>query len=89
MAKVSVLLDEQRDADILRWLETQPNHSAAFRQAARAQIQALTAPLDAATLRRVLREELAGLQAAQAKNATPPTASDADATAAQRLDEMF
>ncbi len=86
MPKISVLLHEQRDADILRWLETQENNAAAFRRAARA----LMSPglgLDETTLRRILREELARVTVGGAPPASG--AEDADPQAAARLDRMF
>jgi hypothetical protein len=86
MPKISVLLHEERDADILRWLETQENNSAAFRKAARLLMGQGTG-FDEATLRRIVREELAKVTVGGAP--TVEATDDADLQAAARLDQMF
>lgn len=84
--RVIFTLDSDRDSDILRWLAAQPSKSAAIRAALRGALS--PAPfLDAATLRRVLREELARVAIVGQHEALP--VADADPDAAARLDAMF
>ena len=84
--RVIFTLDSDRDGDILRWLAAQPSKSAAIRAA----LHGALAPaplLDAAALRRVLREELGRVAVAGQHEAAP--SADADPDAAARLDAMF
>jgi hypothetical protein len=84
--RVIFTLDSDRDGDILRWLVAQPSKSAAIRSALRGAF--VPAPvLDTATLRRVLREELARIAVTGQHEAAP--IADADPDAAARLDAMF
>ena len=85
--RIQVVLDTERDADILRWLSTQTNRSAAIREALRAVLRPV-AGLDVVTLRRVLREEL-GRVAVTPPTAAPAVVQDVDADSARRLDALF
>lgn len=87
MRKVSVLLDEEKHADIIRWLEKQPNNSEAFRQAARLAMQRQEL-LDAETVRQIIREELAQVTISNGR-APAREIDDADPEAGARLDQMF
>jgi hypothetical protein len=84
--------DDVGDTDVEAWLERQDNKSAAIRAAIRQVIQPQE-QLDASTLRRVLREELARARVAVTMDddqAPPPSAhGDVDPEAGRRLDEMF
>jgi hypothetical protein len=95
LKRVQLVLDTERDADLLAWLATQENRSAAIREAMRAAIHAELRPrvdLELRTLRRVLREELqrVGRVALVEEPADDPQATvDADPEAAARLDALF
>ncbi len=84
--RVIFTLDSERDGDIMRWLAVQPSKSAAIRTALR-QAFLPASILDTATLRRVLREELARVAVASQQEADQT--ADADPDAAARLDAMF
>jgi heterodisulfide reductase subunit A-like polyferredoxin len=89
LKRVPVVMDTERDADLLRWLDQQENRSAAVREALRQALRP-TPRLDAATIRRIVREELAGIQisgAAETPKDVSPT--DADPEAGALLDAMF
>jgi len=85
-------LDPEDDADIATWLDRQENKSAAIRAAIRQTIQS-SESLDEATLRRVLREELAQAQVKVTDEdddeASPAITEDVDPEAGQRLDNLF
>jgi hypothetical protein len=87
MTRVQVVLDEARDADIIAWLDAQPNKSQALRDAARLAMDA-GERLDLNAFRRVLREELAKVVVGQAP-AAEGEVEDADPQAAALLDQMF
>jgi len=86
MAKTMVrfYVDDQRDADLLAWLDGQAGgrRSQAIRQALRAWLKPDTEPapagLDAETLRRVLREELGRATAGPLGQASPQPVSEDD-----------
>jgi hypothetical protein len=90
-----LVLDPESDRDILDWLERQPNQSAAIRAAIRQTIQS-SESLDEATLRHVIREELAQAELtvtsaddADAHEASSAITEDVDPEAGQRLDNLF
>ncbi len=87
-----LVLDPEEDRDILDWLKRQANQSAAVRAAIRQTIQS-SESLDEATLRRVLREELAQAQVKVTDEdddeASPAISEDVDPEAGQRLDNLF
>ena len=89
LRRVPVVMDTERDADLLRWLDQQENRSAAVREALRQALQPKPR-LDAATIRRIMREELASARVAGAaevpENASP---TDVDPEAGALLDAMF
>jgi hypothetical protein len=89
MAKVQVrfYLDDQRDADILAWLAEQPNRSLVVREALRAWMSR-TDGLDAAVLRRVLREELSRVSVQGVASAAPETPQE-DEEVAEALDSLM
>jgi hypothetical protein len=96
LKRVPVVLDTERDADILAWLSEQDNRSAAIRQVIRAALRAKPRPrisVEVRTLRRVLREELhrcaPGMAAAESDVNPEPVQVDADPDAAARLDALF
>jgi len=82
-------MDTERDADLLRWLDQQENRSAAVREALRQALQPKPR-LDAATIRRIMREELASAQIAGTPEAPEDAPStDVDPEAGALLDAMF
>lgn len=85
LKRKQIILDTDKDDDILRWLDQQPNQSEAVRSAIRAQMRPQTWRLD--DLRRVLREELSRWGAPRGENQTGEM--DADVEAGARLDAMF
>lgn len=89
LKRVPVVMDTERDADLLRWLEQQENRSAAVRAALRQVLQ--PAPqLKAAAVRQIVREELARVQIAGVSDETDcDPASDVDSEAGGLLDAMF
>jgi hypothetical protein len=88
LKRIPIVLDTERDADLLRWLEKQPNRSAAVRRVLRAALDPQP-PVDARTLRRILREELRRVAIATAEDPAEPHAEDADPDAGARLDALF
>ncbi len=92
LKRVPMVLDTERDADIVRWLEAQQNRSAAIREVIREAIRAKTRPqstLDTAVLRRVLREELARLTVTSVGLDAGVASADEDREVAALLDAMF
>ena len=89
MAKVKCYfyLDDRRDSDILAWLAEQPNRSLAVREALRAWISQSDG-LDAAMLRRVLREELSRMSVGGIVSVTPETPQE-DEEVAEALDSLM
>jgi hypothetical protein len=89
LKRVQVVLDTERDADLLRWLDQQPNRSAAVRRALR-KVMRPQPRLDAAMVRRIVREELAEVRvvAGNAGEEREPQ-GDLDPEAAALLDAMF
>ena len=82
-------LDVDADADIIRWLETQANKSAAIRKAIREAIRRRSVK---ETVRAVLKEELANVALVSADDTHETQASfngDVDPEAGRLLDEMF
>lgn len=89
LKRVPVVMDTERDADLLRWLDQQENRSAAVREALRQALRP-TPRLDAATIRRIVREELASAQIAGTSEAPEDASpSDVDPEAGALLDAMF
>jgi hypothetical protein len=88
--RLTVVIDEEQDADILAWWARQANKSAAVRRAIRAAMGPESG-LTVEVLRRVLREELAGIQVpAKTPDASDKGAEkDADPELAARLDTLF
>ena len=89
LRRVPVVMDTERDADLLQWLDQQENRSAAVREALRQALRP-TPRLDAATIRRIVREELARVQifgAVEVSEDAPST--DVDPEAGALLDAMF
>jgi hypothetical protein len=80
-------LDDRRDADILAWLAERPNRSLAVRQALRAWMSR-SEGLDAAALRRVLREELSRVSVQGGALPEPETAEE-DEEVAEALDSLM
>lgn len=82
---VTLTLDSDRDRDIMRWLESQANRSAAVREAIRGHMNGTSA----ATLDDVLREirdlRRAGLVASGANQMAP---GDEPADVAATLDDL-
>ena len=96
LKRVPVVLDTERDADILAWMAAQDNRSAAIRQVIRAALRTQRRPrisVEVRTLRRVLREELQRCApvtaAAESDMNAEPVQVDADPDAAARLDALF
>ena len=82
-------LDVDADADIIRWLETQANKSAAIRKAIREAIRRRSVK---ETVRAVLKEELANVALVSADDTHETQASfngDVDPEAGRLLDAMF
>jgi hypothetical protein len=82
-------LDVDADADIIRWLETQANKSAAIRKAIREAIRRRSVK---ETVRAVLKEELANVALVSADDTHETPASfngDVDPEAGRLLDAMF
>ena len=85
MPRLNVDLNAEHDADVIRWLDEQPNKSEAVREAIR---RMMNNDGDLAhVVRQVLREELAKI--AVGTPAEDGEAQDADPQAAARLDQMF
>jgi Arc/MetJ-type ribon-helix-helix transcriptional regulator len=86
MPRLNVDLNAEHDADVIRWLDEQPNKSEAVREAIR---RMMNNDGDLAhVVRQVLREELAKVVVGQAP-AAEGEAEDADPQAAALLDQMF
>ena len=89
MAKVQLrfYLDDQRDADLLTWLERQPNRSLTVRRALRAW-RSQADGLDEGALRRVLREELARVSVQGTASAVLETPQE-DEEVTEALDSLM
>jgi hypothetical protein len=89
MAKVQLrfYLDDQRDAELLTWLERQPNRSLTVRRALRAWMSQADG-LDEEALRRVLREELARVSV-QGTAMPIPEELQEDEEVAEALDSLM
>ena len=87
--RIQLVLDTNRDADLIAWLDEQPNRSAAVRSALRAQITQQDPVLE--TIRAAIRSELtsalAGLQLHQDCSSTLEAAEDPEL--ARALDALF
>ena len=87
--RFQLVLDTDRDADLLAWLDEQANRSAAIRSALRAQLT--EQDLDLETIRAAVRIELtsalAGLQLHQDRSSTLEAAEDPEL--ARALDTLF
>jgi hypothetical protein len=90
--RLSVVIDDDRDADIWRWWQQQANKSAAARAAMRAVLEPEPAPLTATAVRQIVREELARvdlLAQSGERSTAPQVAEDVNPEAAARLDALF
>jgi hypothetical protein len=85
--RIIFALDPEKDRDILHWLDSQSNKSAAIRHAIRAAMRPATITED--TLRRVLRSELASVMVAGGNGKQGAATGDVDEEAAALLDDMF
>jgi hypothetical protein len=87
--RIQLVLDTDRDADLLTWLDEQTNRSAAIRSALRAQLTEQDRDLE--TIRAAVRIEvtsaLTGLQLNQDSNSTLEAAEDPEL--ARALDALF
>jgi hypothetical protein len=83
----TITFDNIQDADLLAYLDEQPNNSATVRAALREYIHS-TRQLDAETVRRIIREELARATISTTETAAP-ILQDVDPQAGALLDEMF
>jgi hypothetical protein len=87
--RIQLVLDADRDADLLRWLAEQANKSAAIRYALRAQITPQAPDLETirAAARIELASALAGLRLRQ--DQTPDLEAAEDTELARALDALF
>jgi len=85
--RIIFAVDPDKDRDILHWLDSQSNKSAAIRHAIRAAMRPST--ITEGTLRRVLRSELASVTIAGGNGKQEAATGDVDTEAAALLDEMF
>lgn len=87
--RIQLVLDTDRDADLLTWLDEQANRSAAIRAALRAQLTEQDRDLEKirAAVRIELTSALAGLQLNQDRSSTMDAAEDPEL--ARALDALF
>ena len=87
--RFQLVLDTDRDADLLTWLDEQANRSAAIRSALRAQLTEQDRDLEKirAAVRIELTSALAGLQLQQDCSSTSEAAEDPEL--ARALDALF
>lgn len=78
------------DADIIAWLDEQPNQSAAIRQAIRAYIAGRTAcTFDAETIRDIIRQELTAVTVTTGEGRETGPQEHVDADLAESLAGMW
>jgi hypothetical protein len=90
--RLSIVIDDEKHADIWSWWQQQNNKSAAVRAAIRATLEPTPPPLTAADVRQVVREELTQVEITpQRRERTDETTitEDVDPEAAARLDALF
>ena len=87
--RIQLVLDIDRDADLLTWLDEQANRSAAVRSALRAQLTEQNSDLETirAAVRIELNSALARLQLNQDRSSTMDAAEDPEL--ARALDALF
>jgi hypothetical protein len=87
--RIQLVLDTDRDADLLMWLDEQANRSAAIRSALRAQLTEQDPDLETirAAVRIELNSALARLQLNQDRSSTMDAAEDPEL--ARALDALF
>ena len=87
--RIQLVLDTDRDADLLTWLDGQANRSAAIRSALRAQLTEQDPDLE--TIRAAVRIELTSALARLQLNQDRSSAMDAaeDPELARALDALF
>ena len=87
--RIQLVLDTDRDADLLTWLDEQANRSAAIRSALRAQLTEQDRELEKirAAVRIEVTSALAGLQLQQGCSSSLEAAEDSEL--ARALDALF